>query len=547
LINQRQLPQVDFESGEKEPSPIRKLHLIPLLIGILGFSGLYVVVVYSFSYKLWEPPLYGVLIPEILIYIGLTGCFLLLAWDLKRRDDIGIGIIAFGLMFYFGLIFILPYIAIWTGPDRRDSLSEIVTILRQPLTERRLQAELPNVRESTHLVFFTDSPTRITLTRIRELENHLRRISQELKTPLPPGKIKIYLPAKGVRLGVNRGSIYAESYEQIPRYLVHMMLYLGPGYTPVQILYEGIGRALDGRDVDEIHKEARDTLKTGTAPPLSYLIPYRRWHNSSADELERAKRLSGSFVRYLIDRKGIDSFKSLFGRVTERSVKKRFKRLYGSDFQSFEKKWLTFIATQYCGVPLEQALDQPWLNLQLLKVDAFEDKDKVQPQAYVNLGMAPERRWATLGLVKGKEADEIEREFAVPTDADMFHARFGELRETRWRRHNDRREDGLITYRMKNGHFGYAFIFVTGQEERDGMLRFGCEGEAKVYLNGRLILQAKGHEVQLDGETVPIKLNPGRNPILIRITGEKRASFILRLTDSYGERLEGVRFESPLD
>ncbi|MCD6505146.1 hypothetical protein J7M22_00845 [Candidatus Poribacteria bacterium] len=546
MTNRRPLPKVDFESGEGEPSPIRRFHLLPLIIGVLGFAALYSVVVYGFSNKFWEPPLYAVLIPEILIYMGLAGSFFLLIWDIVRRDDLGIGIITFGIIFYLSLIFILPYIAIWSGPDRRDSLAEIVAVLRQPLTEHRLRGELTNVKASDHFVFFTDSPTRITVERMRRLEEIFSRVSKLLGTPSPPDRIKIYLPARDVRFGVNRGSIYAASYDEIGRYLVHMALYLGPGYTPVQILYEGIGRALDGRKVDRIHKEARDILRTGLAPPLSHLIPYRRWHHASTEELERAKRLSGSFVRYLIDQYDIGSFKSLFGRATESTVKKRFKRIYGADFRSYEKRWLTFIATEYCDVPPDRATDQPWLKLQLLKIDAYENRKGVQPQIYLDLGMPPEEKWATLSPLSGKEADEVEREFAEPSNIEEFHGRFGRLRETRWRKHRDRYEDGFITFRMKKGRSGYAFVFAVSRDEREGLLRFGCMGRAKVYLNGNPILNTAGKSALLDSDSVPIKLRLGENPILIRISGEGEASFILRITAMDGGKLDGLEFKSPI-
>lgn len=546
MTDRRSLPKVDFESGEGEASPIRKFHLLPLIIGVLGFAALYSIVGYSFSNKFWEPPLYAVLIPEILIYMALAGSLLLLIWDIIRRDDLGIGIITFGIIFYLSLIFILPYIAIWADPDRRDSLAEIVTVLRQPLTERRLQNELPNVKASDHFIFFTDSPTRITAERMERLEKLFMEVSKLLGTPSPSDRIKIYLPVREVRFGVNRGSIYAESYDEIPRYLVHMALYLGPGYTPVQILYEGIGRALDGRKADQIHMEAREILETGLAPPLSHLIPYRRWHHASAEELEWAKKLSGSFIRYLIDRYDISSFKSLFGRATESTVKKRFKRLYGTDFRSYEKRWLTFIATKYCDVSPDRATDQPWLNLQLLKIDGYENRKEVQPQIYLDLGMPPEEKWATLSPLSGEEADEVERDFAKPANTMEFHSRFGRLRETRWRRHKDRYEDGFITFKMKRGQSGYAFLFLLSRNERDSMLRFGCKGKAKIYLNGDLILQTAGKTARLDSESVPIRLHSGENPILVRISGEGEVSFILRITAPDGTGLEGVEFRSPI-
>ncbi|RKY05127.1 hypothetical protein DRP77_01910 [Candidatus Poribacteria bacterium] len=539
-----EIPKVDFESGEREPSPLRKLHIIFAIIGVGGFGGLYAILAKGFSDKTWLAPYPAVLISELALYLGLGGCLALLISDLIRRDDLGIGIITSGLMFYLSMTFILAYIGVWTGPDRRDALAEIATILRQPSLERRLQLKLTEVKESEHFVYFLDSPSRLTSDDISRIEGFYRRISSELGVELPI-KARVYLPTEE-RIGINRGVIFAVSLEELRRQIVQMLIYLGPGCTPVQIFHEGIALALEGEEASAIHLRAVEVLKTGAAPPLSTLFPYHKWHEVPPEEIERVKELAGSFVRYLIDRYGLARVKSLFGKSTERATKRAFKKLFEADLPAVEKEWLTFLVTNYSGLPVERALEQPWLDLQFLKIDA--KRGKVSERAYLRLGIPPERRWAVLGPIKKGTDFKVESAFALPKSEEDFRARFGWTHEIRWRKHSDGWEEGIVELRVKRDRFSYAFLFLNAQTGGEALIRLGNVGYIKLFLNGKPLIERRSSELRLDEVSIPVELKPGRNPLLVKVGGRGgKASFVLRVTDSEGKGLEGLKFESPLD
>lgn len=539
-----EIPKIDFESGEKEPSPLRKLHLILAIVGVGGFGGLYAILAKGFSDKTWLAPYPAVLISELALYLGLGGCFALLISDLIKRDDLGIGIITSGLMFYLSMTFILAYIGVWTGPDRKDALAEIATILRQPFLERRLQLKLTEVKESQHFVFFLDSPSRLTPRDISDIEGFYQRVSSQLGVELPL-KARVYLPTEE-RVGINRAAIFAGSSEELRHQIVQMLIYLGPGYTPVQIFHEGIARALESEEASDIHLRAVEFLKTSSLPPLSLLLPYHRWHEVPLEEIEQVKELTGSFVRYLVDRYGIDRIKALFGKSTERATRREFKKLFKSDLPSAEKEWLTFLAINYSGAPVEKALEQPWLDLQFLKIDA--KRGEVDERAYLKLGIPPERRWISLGPVKGEKASEVEAKFALPRSEEDFEARFGWTREIRWRKHKDGWEEGIVELKAKEGRFSYAFLFLNAQTGGEAILRLGNVGYIKLFLNGKPLIERRSSELRLDDLSIPVELKPGRNTLLAKVAGsDGRASFLLRVTDSEGKGLEGLSFESPFD
>lgn len=80
--------------------------------------------------------------------------------------------------------------------------------------------------------------------------------------------------------------------------------------------------------------------------------------------------------------------------------------------------------------------------------------------------------------------------------------------------------------------------------ERIAQIRFGSDGQAKLWLNGKEIFgRDTSHLAVVDGDIIPVTLNARDNQILVKVcrTGLPWR-FYLRITDADGKPLEDLTF-----
>lgn len=76
----------------------------------------------------------------------------------------------------------------------------------------------------------------------------------------------------------------------------------------------------------------------------------------------------------------------------------------------------------------------------------------------------------------------------------------------------------------------YAFTYVHSDGEQDGYLKFGCDGPARVWVNGELALSSSASTYQVIPQ--PVHLRQGTNTILVKVRGTARgAGFGLSVVD----------------
>jgi tetratricopeptide (TPR) repeat protein len=98
-------------------------------------------------------------------------------------------------------------------------------------------------------------------------------------------------------------------------------------------------------------------------------------------------------------------------------------------------------------------------------------------------------------------------------------------------------------YFIADNSIMYAQSFVQSETDQEVVLRSGCSGSLKIWVNDALIVnESKERNCDMDIYNQKIKLNKGYNRILVQI-GESevgRANFLIRLTDEDGNPVNGI-------
>ena len=110
--------------------------------------------------------------------------------------------------------------------------------------------------------------------------------------------------------------------------------------------------------------------------------------------------------------------------------------------------------------------------------------------------------------------------------------------EVNWVQHTDDAFDGFVDLgRNINSSTTYAWVTFNSPDERDVQFRFGCDDTGKIWLNGvKVLTKPKGGWPVFDENIASVKLNQGKNTILVKINNGKLGwGFFLRITDPDGK------------
>ncbi len=92
----------------------------------------------------------------------------------------------------------------------------------------------------------------------------------------------------------------------------------------------------------------------------------------------------------------------------------------------------------------------------------------------------------------------------------------------------------------------YAVCYIESDKPRDGLwLQVGCDDQAKVYLNGREVYEARLPHSLVTLDTVgPVGLRRGNNVLLLKVANETgQWEGCARLIDDAGLPVQGLRLK----
>jgi tetratricopeptide (TPR) repeat protein len=144
----------------------------------------------------------------------------------------------------------------------------------------------------------------------------------------------------GNALDVGRNAVFAEYSHGIntlqPQTVFKLKLLRHWGYSPA-LLLDGTASLVEFCD-----KYAQDYQRTGQLPEIGSLIVSKDFR---ALDRDLATYTAGSFVNYLIGRKDLSAFQSLYQRASDLTFADIFAEVYGSELETVEAEWCEYLDT----------------------------------------------------------------------------------------------------------------------------------------------------------------------------------------------------------
>jgi tetratricopeptide (TPR) repeat protein len=165
------------------------------------------------------------------------------------------------------------------------------------------------------------------------------------------------------------------------------------------------------------------------------------------------------------------------------------------------------------------------------------------------LGFPGEGHWLVLGPFQG--ANGFNRRFIDETATTFAPVVRHDKQTLHWRPAEDDLPDGFVDLWTMFGKSrlgsAYARTEFTVPTAREATLRFGYRAGLKVWLNGKQVWLHNGSErASIDGWVVPVRLQAGRNVILLKTTQRIGDwGFYFRITDESGGGFEDMQYLTP--
>ena len=95
---------------------------------------------------------------------------------------------------------------------------------------------------------------------------------------------------------------------------------------------------------DDVHQHARELVKASELIPINKLLAPRDFEGFPS---QTAHAQAGSFVGFLVERHGIESFKKLYpcddAATAKEKLPERFRQIYGHSLEDVEQAWRAFL------------------------------------------------------------------------------------------------------------------------------------------------------------------------------------------------------------
>ena len=103
------------------------------------------------------------------------------------------------------------------------------------------------------------------------------------------------------------------------------------------LTFEGLAVAWDGRPRERANERVKELWPSeGPLLPTDLIDSFP---DAPAGRVDLAYNVSGSFVRYLLQRRGREDFREVF-RARKDAFRSTFERVYGEPVESFQSRWL---------------------------------------------------------------------------------------------------------------------------------------------------------------------------------------------------------------
>ena len=177
-------------------------------------------------------------------------------------------------------------------------------------------------------------------------------------------------------------------------------------------------------------------------------------------------------------------------------------------------------------------------------------------------GVLPETAWWIIGPFD-KADNTADRKELMPVDAtqiDPAATYEGKTGPVSWKQVTDKTHDGVVDFAKifkpeddkeresteesvleLNSILAYAWGVVNSPDEREAQICISTLNPMKIWLNGKAVLTINP-DPTIDHHTMPVKLNPGENRILVKVDGGWNYKFLLWLADTDGKPLEDLTF-----
>ena len=160
--------------------------------------------------------------------------------------------------------------------------------------------------------------------------------------------------------------------------------------------------------------------------------------------------------------------------------------------------------------------------------------------------------WMLAGAFDNRDNSGFERVYEPEKEIDFERAVEGRSRKVHWFALDAAPCDGRVQFAEmfephSHSHRAYAATLVKAEKRCQAVLRAGCAGALKVFVNGTLAgVVPTYNDFGRDKIAQPIALREGWNLILVKaaVVEETQWAFSLRLCDLQGGALKGVTFHN---
>ncbi len=162
------------------------------------------------------------------------------------------------------------------------------------------------------------------------------------------------------------------------------------------------------------------------------------------------------------------------------------------------------------------------------------------------IGVPCEKTWMIIGPFEYK--DGFRKKYPPETKIQLNKSYKEKSWQVKWQQAKDGMEDGFINFKdmfqQDNWKVAYGLIYIESPDEREVQFRFGSDDGSKVWLNDQEIWRLnRGGDAVFDGNNRTVKLNKGRNKVLIKVINTAGDwGFFFRVTDEKGIGLPDIRF-----
>jgi len=156
--------------------------------------------------------------------------------------------------------------------------------------------------------------------------------------------------------------------------------------------------------------------------------------------------------------------------------------------------------------------------------------------------------WMIIGPFDHANGSALDTAYPPEQEVDFTKECAGKAGTIRWFRHTGQRTDGFVdlasVLKPNEWTVAYAATQVDSAEARDVQLRIGTDDEAKVWLNGNLVLNSRVPRfAAIDQDFVSAHLQAGRNEILVKSCNRTESwGFYLRVTDVLARPCADLQF-----